>query len=425
MKVMVLSLTECVSLDFSLAKNSVLENRRETLPFILSIKGECSSSPPITVLFVIDTSYSMDGEKIFRAKQSALKILTLLRDIDYVGVYGFHDNFYKVLEPTKVVNRRVVEKAIVDLKLGSGTNIYDVFDKLVDEVSFINNNLKTPIRLIFLTDGQPTTGPKKIDKIMNAVSRLVDKNISSLIIGVGEDYNENLLLKIAKTLNGVFEHIDKPESLEKIMYDYIAFTREISARNTKLIIRLNPGFNLVVYNRKYDLKQDGIVVDIGEVNYGELINIVGDIETPPLTIGLAKVGDIQLSYVNPANGRIEVSSPISIEIRVSSREELSAASVSESVLMKSRLIKIASQIEKDIEKGVSKDLIRELENIAEITMKIGDEELASKTISIREKIIESGLTPSLSKEIASIVSRILSGKTRIKRGEESSGEHGE
>ncbi|MEM4786113.1 MAG: VWA domain-containing protein, partial [Desulfurococcaceae archaeon] len=304
-------------------------------------------------------------------------------------------------------------------------NIYDVFDKLVDEVSFINNNLKTPIRLIFLTDGQPTTGPKKIDKIMNAVSRLVDKNISSLIIGVGEDYNENLLLKIAKTLNGVFEHIDKPESLEKIMYDYIAFTREISARNTKLIIRLNPGFNLVVYNRKYDLKQDGIVVDIGEVNYGELINIVGDIETPPLTIGLAKVGDIQLSYVNPANGRIEVSSPISIEIRVSSREELSAASVSESVLMKSRLIKIASQIEKDIEKGVSKDLIRELENIAEITMKIGDEELASKTISIREKIVESGLTPSLSKEIASIVSRILSGKTRIKRGEESSGEHGE
>jgi len=415
------TLTEYITVNFKLAKDIVLEERSETIPFIITICGVYSASPPMVYLLVIDTSLSMDGEKIFRAKQAALKILDLLRDKDYVGVYGFDGKFHKVLEPTPLTNKKEIEDAIVSLKLGSGTNLYETLKRINEEIESIYKNMGSPVvNLVLLTDGQPTVGPKKPEKILKMASKLSKKEISPLIIGVGSDYNEKLLLKIASTLNGLFEHVAKPGALEKIMYEYTVTAREVSARNVVVSIRLRPEFRAIVYNKRFVNVPGGIEVNVGDIHYRESIDLVGDLEVPAMTKGSIDVGEVQVSYVNPETSAVEFTTPIPIRLEVKPLTAVEKVSLSEEVLAKAQVIKTASRIEELLERGRGREVLSELNELVEMTMRVGSRELTSKTMSIKERVEKEGLTPDLSKELASIISRIISGKISESRekGEE-------
>ncbi len=407
-------MTEFIDVKFTMAKHVVLEGRSETIPFTITLRGTYSASPPIAFLLVIDTSYSMDGSKIFRAKQAALKILDLLREKDYVGVYGFAGRFFKVLDLTPMSKRADIEEAIISLKLGSGTNIYDTLAGLIKEVDMINSKYSMPVRIIFLTDGKPETGKKNPDKIIKVAKELGKRGASALVIGVGHDYNEKLLLGIAKALNGVFEHVDKPKHLEKTMNEYVKIAKEVSARDVKVYIRIRPEFKILIYNRDYEKRSDGVIINVGDINYGETITIAGDLESPPLTRGVIEFGELQVSYTNPATGETEFIPPSAIKLEARPLEELREIEISETVLAKAQIVKSATELEQYIKRGAEEEVAERLSDIVEMTIKIGDEDLASKTINIKERLEKEGLTSDLSKELTSIISRIMSGKIKEK-----------
>ncbi len=407
-------MVEYISIEFKSVRDILVEGHTDTIPFVISVEGRYSASPPIVFLFVIDTSYSMDGEKIFRAKQAALEILDLLRDKDLVAVYSFDGKFHKILKPTPLTNRSVIEKAIVSLKLGPGTNIYEVFNKLADETRrIITQGATNVVRAIFLTDGTPTTGPKKPEKILEAVRRFKEAGGSALIIGVGEEYNENLLMRIANTLNSDFEHVSKPEKLREVIRRYVIISKEVSAKDVSIVMRLRPGFMATIYNQKYYQTSGGIEIEIGDVNYREKIDVVGELTTPPLRRGSIEIGEIQASYTNITTGEREFTTPHKITFNIVSPEEAKRLSIREEVLAEVQLVKTAQRLGRELGKKKSeKEVEKELHRIIEATMRLGSEGLAAKTMSIRERMEREGLTPDLSKEMASIISKIISGKIK-------------
>ncbi|ADI31388.1 vWA domain-containing protein [Staphylothermus hellenicus] len=410
---------EYIKASFRMGKDSIIEGREDTIPFVLSIKGVYSAHPPIAFLIVIDTSYSMDGEKIFRAKQAALGLLDILRDKDYVGVYGFAGKFYKVLEPVPATKRGEVERAIISLKLGSGTNIYDTLKKLVEETKkVLQNGALSLVRIIFITDGEPTVGKKNPKKILEMAKKLREAGASALIIGVGTEYNEKLLSRMAMALNGEFEHISDPASLEKLISEYAKSTQEVSAKNVAVLLRLSPGFRVDIYNSLYNNVPEGVEVEIGDIHYRETIDIVGDITTPPLLIGEAHIGDIHISYVNPETEEREFATPIPMKIKVKPPEEASTVKIDEKVLAEARMMRTATKIQETLGKRKAKDLEKELEELIETTMRVGSESLTAKTLNIKERIEKEGLTPETSKEMASVISRIISGRLKEEKKEE-------
>jgi len=412
--------SEYLSVDFTLARHVVLEGRSETVPFTLTLRGLHTASPPTAFLLVLDTSLSMDGAKIFRAKQAALKILELLYDKDSVAVYCFAHEFRKILGLTPVRERDKIEEAIVSLKLESGTNIYDTLRKLYVEAEAISRESGIPLKIIFLTDGKPETGKKDPAKIVEEASKLGKLGVEALVIGVGRDYNEDLLMNIAKALKGVFVHVDKPRELEKVVSEYVKTARDVSAKNSKLYVKLKPGFDIFVYNRDFAKRDDNtIVIDVGDVNYGEAVFIAGDLAIPPMTRGSITIGEIQVSYVNPVSGNNEYLTPIPISVTAVTAEEIRGVSLREDVLARSQLVKAALELRQHAKSSEAGILAEKLEELVKITMKIGDEELATRTLDVRKRLEREGVTPDLSKEIASIVSRVMAGKVReSKAGEE-------
>ena len=402
-----------IDLNLRLGKEAVIEGREDIIPFILSIKGIKSTSPPLAFFIVIDTSYSMDGEKIFRAKEAALKVLDLLKEDDLVSVYGFDGKVKKVVTKIRASERELLEKAIVGLTLGSGTNIYSILDHMArDARTIMEEGIAVGIRIIFITDGEPTMGPKNPRRILEAARRLRQVGASALVMGVGLDYNEKLLLDIADTLNGIFVHISKPKRLHETLMSYTRVAKEISGRDVAVIIRSSPGVKVIVYGRHPRISPEGIEISIGDIHYRETIDVVGDFIVPPSTSGEIFLGEIIAKYINPETKGQDYISPISVKTRVVPIHVAPTIRVSETVYAEARVLKAAERLRESLERHKAMEIARELEEIIEATMQLGSESLYSRTLNIRDRIEKEGVTPEATKELASLISRLISGRVK-------------
>ncbi|MCD6301585.1 MAG: VWA domain-containing protein [Staphylothermus sp.] len=401
-----------IKMDFYPARELVLSNVTDTVPFVITIRGTSTTAPPSALFLLIDTSPSMDGEKIFYAKQAALSILELLRDKDYVAIYSFTKKFIEEQPPTILANNRIkVEKSIASLKLGSGTNIYNAIKKIKEKIeAYMKSANIRNINLVIITDGRPTIGPKNTNTIIKAVRLLKQFSLNVAIIGVGEDYNEKLLLKMATALNGIYEHVTPMKSLKEILAKYIVVTKDISARNLKLTIKTYDNTEIRIYNKEYTVLGNYVEIELGNIYYGEKHDIVGEIIVNATGNKVVKIADIILSYINPETNEHEFTEAFPVKFKAAPKEEVVRTSLNENVLAKTRTMKIISKMKESIESEKVEQLKKMLEELLEATIKLGDLGLISKTMSVREKLEKEGLSPDVSREITSLISKIIVGK---------------
>lgn len=71
-------------------------------------------------------------------------------------------------------------------------------------------------RIVLLSDGLANVGVTNPDEIANHVHGLSQRGVSTTAIGVGDDYDENLLEAIARSGDGNFYHIESPRQLPVI-----------------------------------------------------------------------------------------------------------------------------------------------------------------------------------------------------------------
>ncbi len=402
-----------IDLSLRLGKEAVIVGREDIVPFIASIRGVKSSSPPLAFFIVIDTSYSMDGEKIFRAKEAALKVLDLLKEDDHVFVYGFDGRVKRVVVDARASERDKLENAIVGLTLGSGTNIYAVLDQMAKDARKVMELADVAgVKVIFITDGEPTVGPKKPKKILEAARRLREAGASALVIGVGLDYNEKLLLDIADTLNGLFVHVNKPRRLHEMLVSYTRAAKEVCGRNVTLTIRASPGVRVIVYGRNPKVTPEGMEIPIGDVHYRETIDIVGDFIVPPSNAGELSLGEVLVKYINPDTREQDYISPVTVKAKAVPEHMAPTIKVSEKIYAEARVVKAAEKLRESLGKRKAEEISRELEEIIEATMKLGSESLYSRTLNIKDRIEKEGVTPEATKELASLISRLISGRVK-------------
>ena len=107
----------------------------------------------------------------------------------------------KPLDFVGKTNVRAIKKHILDLEANGGTNMssgMDMATSLLNKRKFLNSD-GYENRIIFVTDAQPNiakTSNWELDKI---VRRNSDRGIYSTFIGVGIDFNTNVVENITKS----------------------------------------------------------------------------------------------------------------------------------------------------------------------------------------------------------------------------------
>jgi Ca-activated chloride channel family protein len=194
---------------------------------------------PLNLGVVIDRSGSMYDERRLEFVIEAVKFLAdnLTAD-DKVSIVAFADKAKVLITPEAARDKGAVKRAIDDidlLEIGGGTQMALGMRAAIDEVkkNLASDRLN---RVLVLTDGQTYEETACID--------LVEKNrgeISFSTMGVGVEFNEKLLQRLAQDSNGKYHFIGDPAEIPSIFEDELEGLRSVSLRNGRIEVTLSQG----------------------------------------------------------------------------------------------------------------------------------------------------------------------------------------
>ena len=227
-------------------------------------------------IFVLDRSGSMEGTKLEQAKEALRFCMRNLKDGDRFNLISFHTHvepFSEKLAPVK--DKREAALAFISkIDAQGGTNINDaLLTALAAEP-----DAARPRILVFLTDGEPTTGEREPVRILKNISEANRRQAPIFVFGVGNDVNVLLLDKIAEQNGGTRQYVSPQENLE------IAITSFFSKVNDPVLANLALDMGHIQTKSLYPQR-------LPDLFRGSQLTVLGRYETAGDTL-LKLVGDI-------------------------------------------------------------------------------------------------------------------------------------
>jgi len=193
---------------------------------LLSPKQEIEKKDilPKDIVFVLDTSGSMSGDKIEQARKSLTFCVNSLNKEDRFNIISFATTTRKFTDDPVKADKENVEKArkwIAEITARGGTNINDA---ILEALAMRGSDERTYM-VVFITDGLPTISETDPQKILKNIKKANERESRLFVFGVGHDVNTILLDKLAEENRGARDYITPEENIEvKIsnFYDKVA-----------------------------------------------------------------------------------------------------------------------------------------------------------------------------------------------------------
>jgi Ca-activated chloride channel family protein len=177
------------------------------------IKAADAAPVAKTVVFVVDRSGSMSGEKIEQAKGALKFVLNNLRDGDLFNIVAYDSEiatFRPELQKFSDDTRAAAVGFVEGLYAGGSTNIDAALRRGLEMLTDSNR----PTYVIFLTDGLPTDGEMGEAAIVSHSEEANRVRARLFAFGVGYDVNSRLLDKLARANFGQSEYVRPNEDIE-------------------------------------------------------------------------------------------------------------------------------------------------------------------------------------------------------------------
>ncbi|HVX13131.1 MAG TPA: VIT domain-containing protein [Pirellulales bacterium] len=170
--------------------------------------------PKKTVVFVVDRSGSMTGEKIEQAKGALKFVLNHLREGDLFNIVAYDnavESFRPELQRFNEESRQAALGFVDGIYAGGSTNIDGALTTALRQLA----DSARPSYVLFLTDGLPTAGEVNEQKIVanSQTNNRVHGRV--LAFGVGYDVNSRLLDKLVRQNFGQSEYVRPNEHIEE------------------------------------------------------------------------------------------------------------------------------------------------------------------------------------------------------------------
>lgn len=235
---------------------------------------------PKTVLFVVDKSGSMQGEKIEQAKSAIKFVLNNLKEGDTFNIVAYDtavETFRPELERFNEETRKQATGYVNGLFAGGGTNINDAMKAALEQIK----DKSRPTFVLFTTDGLPTVGERSEPKIAQTARDANKAGARMLNFGVGYDVNSRLLDRLAREHSGASEYVRPNEDIEvhvskvysKISAPVLADV-EVKFEFDKVEAEAGPPVNRIYPSDKFDLFAGEQVVVVGRYRHSGVAKVV-------------------------------------------------------------------------------------------------------------------------------------------------------
>ncbi len=293
----------------------------DTLLMHIGIQGRQPATddrPPLNLVFLVDTSGSMDRpNKLPLLAQSFRLMVGQLDPADEVAIVAYAGSAGRVLDPTPAADRGAILAAFDRLHAGGSTAgaagiqlAYRVGRDMAAEGEVT--------RVVLATDGDFNVGISDPEQLESFIARQRDSGVYLSVLGFGRgNLDDATMQALAQNGNGQAAYIDTLAEAQKVLVDQLVGTLFPIANDVKIQVEFNPAtvaeYRLIGYEtralRREDFNNDR--VDAGEIGAGHAVTAIYEV-TP---VGSPAVLHDALRYAGRA-----AEPPVAAESPAGSRE---------------------------------------------------------------------------------------------------------
>lgn len=195
---------------------------------------------PISLAVVLDTSGSMQGEKMEDAKKSVLRLISDMRDDDEITLVRYDDRSELVQSLARVGSvRSSLSARVREMAAGGGTNIPGGLShglRALDEAA--RGRVR---RIVLVSDGLDNTRAQAENLARSSFASGI--TVSSL--GIGLDFDESYMGSLAQNGHGNFAFVKDGGSLASFLQRELVETATTTVENARVRLRIPAGTRFV------------------------------------------------------------------------------------------------------------------------------------------------------------------------------------
>ncbi|WP_426750772.1 vWA domain-containing protein [Myxococcus sp. Y35] len=255
---------------------------------------------PVNLALVIDRSGSMSGYKLAQAKQAARHLIGLLRDEDRLAIVHYGSDVKSLPSmPATPGNRERMFQYVDGIWDEGGTNIGAGLSTGRYELSTAQQAFSVN-RLILMSDGQPTEGLTSDEELTRMARELRASGITVSAIGVGTDFNEDLMQAFAEYGAGAYGFLEDAGQLATLFQKDLQQAGTTVARGVTMTVTLPSGTSLgEVLGYRATQTGNAVQVSLPDFSAGQLERVVMRLNVSGDTAGQTiRVVDLKLAYTD-------------------------------------------------------------------------------------------------------------------------------
>jgi len=285
---------------------------------------------PVNVAVVMDTSGSMAGRgKIDNARMAAAELIGQLGPQDTFSLVTFSDRARVVVPSSSVTDPVGLRRLVSGIRPAGGTYLSAGLEQGLAQLA--SPDMEGVRRVILLSDGMANIGVTDRATLARTAGSLVEQGITVSALGLGLDYDEDLLTAMSDAGGGAYHFVDRPGQLASLFGQELQQMSRLAGREVAVDVHLPPGVHLSeVYGYSASTSTDGYRVFLGDVHGGEARKIVARVHVDDASVGTLKVADVDLAYLDADSGKHSLEK-VAVAAQVTRDTALARASLNKGV----------------------------------------------------------------------------------------------
>jgi len=345
-----------LSMDASLDRSQLLANQRGEAFLRVAVTGvpvQAAGRLPMNVVVVIDRSGSMGSQspsgtqKMADARAAAKFLVAQLAAGDKIAIVSFDDQVDVLAETCAIgdSNCSRVNAAIDTLYPRGNTNMHGGLSTALSQAKALFRRDQVN-RIILISDGQPNT-PANLntpEQLTTLTRSIAAAGINVTTIGVGTDYNEDLMSKVADAGQGNYYFVADTAKMATIFDKELKTMMAVVGREAVVKIALRNGVRVEqVYGYEASIGRDEAAIPVGDVMGGRYQEVLTRLSFPAQS-GQRELVDVTLVY-HDALAKVDRKLNSTVAAQFVTDERQVAASLNKEVAEKVEKVKIAGAMQ--------------------------------------------------------------------------------
>lgn len=315
--------------DFALDYDMLTVEREQKLylmaRFVAGSADKQGARRPLNLSLVLDRSGSMAGAKLDYTRQAVQFLVQHLSGNDICSIVLYNDKVETLFAPQRITNKDALIQQIDTIRPRGTTNLSGGWLEGCQHVrhSFDRGFLN---RVIVLSDGLANRGITDQAQLISLARQKYEEGISTTTMGLGSDFNEDLMMEMANAGGGAFYFIESPEVAPEIFREELSGLLSLVAQNLMITLAPTAEVKGVRQLNAYPMQSNGYgtTFRMGDMFAEETKTLLLEINIPSLhDLGEKQIAMLSFEYDElTATGVVHRTQDVAVTVNVRSADAL-------------------------------------------------------------------------------------------------------